>query len=239
MRSTTSSVVARRRGWSSSSDRVTGLGSVELFWLPLGAGGRSVRMNGRLFEAVAARREGRLARDLYHSALVVTLDSDRFVVEMAPAWTGTPADRGVVAEGPVGMRAWGRSIVFRYEIRRWRGGVIPDLRYAVGRPRLLSADEVLARRVLELVPAVPILTWGRDEQHVGEMWNSNSVTSWLLSSSGHDVDTVTPPGDGRAPGWLAGLAVAGQQGDLHRASGSSGARGDAGDCIAFLSTLQV
>jgi hypothetical protein len=28
---------------------------VDLYWLPLGAGGHSVRLNGRLFEAVAAR----------------------------------------------------------------------------------------------------------------------------------------------------------------------------------------
>jgi len=29
--------------------------SVELYWLPLGAGGRFVRWNGRVFDAVAAR----------------------------------------------------------------------------------------------------------------------------------------------------------------------------------------
>jgi hypothetical protein len=28
---------------------------VELYWLPLGAGGHSVRLNGGVFEAVAAR----------------------------------------------------------------------------------------------------------------------------------------------------------------------------------------
>jgi hypothetical protein len=32
---------------------------VDLYWLPLGAGGHSVRLNGRVFEAVAAR-PGRL-----------------------------------------------------------------------------------------------------------------------------------------------------------------------------------
>ena len=30
---------------------------VDLYWLPLGAGGRSVRLNGRVFEALAARLE--------------------------------------------------------------------------------------------------------------------------------------------------------------------------------------
>ena len=45
---------------------------VDLYWLPLGAGGHSVRLNGRVYEAVAARRAG-ARRDLYHSALVVRL----------------------------------------------------------------------------------------------------------------------------------------------------------------------
>jgi hypothetical protein len=29
--------------------------SIDLYWLPLGAGGHSVRLNGRVYEAVAAR----------------------------------------------------------------------------------------------------------------------------------------------------------------------------------------
>ncbi len=183
---------------------------VNLVWLPLGAGGRSVRLNGRLFEALAARHERRTARDLYHSALVVSHGPDRYVVEMAPALTALPDRRGVVVEGPVGMPSWGRSIVFRYEIRRWRGGVIPDMRYAVGGLQPMNTSEHQVRALLGLVPAVPALTWGRDERQVGEMWNSNSVTSWLLTASGHDIDTVAPPGHGRAPGWRAGVAVAGQ-----------------------------
>ena len=43
--------------------------SVDLYWLPLGAGGHSVRLNGRVYEAVAARLLRRAPRDLYHSAL--------------------------------------------------------------------------------------------------------------------------------------------------------------------------
>lgn len=38
---------------------------VDLYWLPLGAGGRSVRLNGRLFEAAAARLERRAPCDLW------------------------------------------------------------------------------------------------------------------------------------------------------------------------------
>jgi hypothetical protein len=41
-----------------------------------------------------------------------------------------------------------------------------------------------------------------------EMWNSNSLISWLIARSGLDVKSVAPPTGGRAPGWLAGIIVA-------------------------------
>jgi hypothetical protein len=50
--------------------------------------------------------------------------------------------------------------------------------------------------------------WGRDELDAGEMWNSNSVISWLLRRGGIDTTVVGPPPRGRAPGWSAGLVVA-------------------------------
>ena len=183
-----------------------GRASVELYWLPLGAGGHSVRLNGKLFEAVAARRGRRERRDLYHGALEVVLDM-RFVIEQAPA-QAEGAMRGVVATGPVGARSAGRLRFFRYEIRRWPCGTIPDRDEAVGGPRLLSSDPVTARRLLELVPDVPVPTWGRDELHTGEMWNSNSVIAWLVTRCGLDVDSIVLPAHGRAPGWRAGIAVA-------------------------------
>jgi hypothetical protein len=99
--------------------------SIDLYWLPLGAGGHSVRLNGRIFEAVAAGLDRRDRLDLYHSALEVALPEGRFVIEMAPVPPGDAAKRGVVAEGPVGARAAGRLRLFRYEVRRWREGVIP------------------------------------------------------------------------------------------------------------------
>lgn len=76
---------------------------VDLYWLPLGAGGHSVRLNGRIFEAVAARVDHRDRRDLYHSALEVHVPEGRYVIEQAPAWRD-PGERGVVAEGVVGSR---------------------------------------------------------------------------------------------------------------------------------------
>jgi hypothetical protein len=45
----------------------------------------------------------------------------------------------------------------------------------------------------------------------GDMWNSNSLISWLLARSGHHLDAVAPPAHGRAPGWAAGLVLAARQ----------------------------
>jgi hypothetical protein len=185
-------------------------GAIDLYWLPLGAGGHSVRLNGLVFEAIAARLQHRGRADLYHSALEVHVPEGRFVIEQAPAW-GTGGERGVVAEGPVGIRAAGRLRFFRYEVRRWRDGVIPDLAEAVESPRRLSDDTEQARRLLELVPRMPTPVWGRDELHTGEMWNSNSFISWLITRSGLDVDSIRLPHGGRAPGWHAGIVLAKRQ----------------------------
>jgi len=184
---------------------------VDLYWLPLGAGGHSVRLNGRVFEAVAARLERRPPCDLYHSALVVRVPEGRFVIEQAPVRDSNGGERGVVVEGSVGSRRAGRFRIFRYEVRRWRDGVIPDIAEAVASPQQLTGDPLLAQRVLDLVPAVPALVWGRDESQAGEMWNSNSLISWLLARSGLHVESVHPPAGGRAPGWRAGLMVARRQ----------------------------
>lgn len=50
----------------------TAAGPACLHWLPLGAGGAwSVRLGGRLYEVVAARRDRRPRRDVVHSALTI------------------------------------------------------------------------------------------------------------------------------------------------------------------------
>ncbi len=184
------------------------LSAVDLYWLPLGAGGHSVRLNGRVFEAVAATIGRRRRCALYHSALEIRTPEGRFVIEQAPAWPAERPDRGVVAEGAVGVRAAGRFRLFRYEIRRWRDGVIPDIDEAVESPRRLTENKEMARRLLELVPHVPTHVWGRDELQAGEMWNSNSVIAWLIARSGLETETIGPPIGGRAPGWHAGLVAA-------------------------------
>jgi hypothetical protein len=184
------------------------MATVDLYWLPLGGGGHFVRLNGRLYEALVARLQRRRAYDLYHSALQVELPEGTFVIEQAPVHDWSGKDRGVVAEGAVGTLWAGRFRIFRYEIRLWRGGHIPDVAEAVDSPRPLTNDEPRARRVLDVVRQVPTPVWGRDELATGEMWNSNSVIAWTLARSGIDTESIQPPEGGRAPGWQAGLVVA-------------------------------
>jgi hypothetical protein len=187
------------------------MAAVDLYWLPLGAGGHFVRLNGRVYEAVVARLGRRDARDLYHSALQIEIAQDSYVIEQAPVHDWSGKERGVVAEGAVGALWAGRFRIFRYEIRLWRGGHIPDVAEAVDSPRRLTRDEGCAQRVLERVKQVPTPVWGRDELGTGDMWNSNSVIAWVLACSGLDPDSIEPPAGGRAPGWRAGLVLARRQ----------------------------
>lgn len=155
----------------------TGTG-IDVYWLPLGAGGRFVRLNGKAYEALLALRERRSRLDLYHSALVV------------------------------GFRPAGRLRLFRYEVRCRPDGVVPDVDEAVDSPRRLTGDPGVARRVLDLAPLVPTPVWGRDELRAGDMWNSNSVVAWLVERAGLGARSCLPPAGGRAPGWSAGVVVA-------------------------------
>jgi hypothetical protein len=187
---------------------------LDLYWIPLGAGTPVVAFSGRVYEAIhgAVRRHPR--HDLYHAALVADLDGTSTIIESAPV----PDDdghvaRGVVAGGAVGSRLLGRLRVFRYEVRRWPGGTIPDIGYAVASPVRISDDGDAVRAVLDLVASVPAPVWGRDELDAGDMWNSNSVVSWTLTRAGLLAEAGAPPPGGRAPGWDAGVRVAERLGD--------------------------
>src|SRR5436190_14050678 len=128
---------------------------VDMYWLPLGAGGHSVRFNGRIYEAIVAGLAGRARNDLYHSALEVRVPDGRYVIEMAPMSDRDGVARGVVAEGAVGSSLAGRFRLFRYEVRCWRDGTIPDVGEAVNSPQRLTNDPGIAKWILELVPEVP------------------------------------------------------------------------------------
>lgn len=193
------------------TDRATP-SSLDLYWVPLGAGQRVVRTSGRMYEALVAVTRHRARRDLYHSALVAHTEEGRYCIEMAPIPDGLGASRGVVAGGPVGLKALGRFRVFRYEVRRWLGGDIPDLPFAIASPVSITRRDAEVRDVLNLLPLVPTPVWGRDELRTGEMWNSNSITSWVLAQAGLLAAAGHPPENGRAPGWDAGIRVAARAG---------------------------
>ncbi|HKZ24814.1 MAG TPA: hypothetical protein VJ398_03380, partial [Acidimicrobiia bacterium] len=133
--------------------------SIDLYWIPVGAGGAGfVRLNGRVYEAIQARAQRRRPLDLYHTAIELQVAGERFIIENA--WPSPDADvaaRGVVVEGPVGSRRLASLRLFRYEVRRWRDGVIPDAGEAVASPQRLSNDPDRARRLLDLVASVPAL----------------------------------------------------------------------------------
>lgn len=184
--------------------------AIVLYWIPLGAGGNGfVRNNGRMYEALRARIERRTPMDLVHSALEVTVDAERYTIENGwPSPDAHTSTRGVVVEGPVGSLWAGRFRPFRYEIRRWRDGIIPDIAEAIGGPLVLATDPVLARTILALVPEVPPLIWGRKPSGSSEMWNSNSVIAWLLARSGFAGTGAHLPEGTRAPGWQTGVEIA-------------------------------
>ena len=181
---------------------------VDLYWIPLGADTSVVRGSGRVFEAVGAWWHRRDRSDLFHAALIVRVAEGRYVIEQAPVPDAHGERRGVVAGGPVGLAWLGRWRLFRYEVRRWLGGRIPDLHAAVGGPVRVSDDPTVARAVLDVLPGVPTPVWGRDELRAGEMWNSNAVVAWTLVRAGVAIESVAVPVGGRAPGWRAGIVVA-------------------------------
>jgi hypothetical protein len=186
----------------------TGRAVVDLHWIPLGAGGHSVRFNGKAYEAISSRIDRRPRCDIYHSALTIHVPDGLFAVEMTPIPNRRGWERGVVAEGAVGSHWVGRLRIFRYEVRRWRDGVIPDLRFAIAPPVRLTDELPAAERILEVLPSVPTVVWGRDELRTGEMWSCNSIISWALTRAGLDAKAIDLPPHGRAPGWHAGAEVA-------------------------------
>jgi hypothetical protein len=182
---------------------------IDLLWIPLGAGGRFVRFNGRVWEASQARRQKRQPLALYHSALELYLPRGRFVVENAwPIPDAQGPARGVVVEGPVFSERLARFRSFRYEVRCWASGVIYDAAYAVGGPQRVSNDAGAAQRVLDVLSLMPPRVWGRRVEGSDDMWNSNSTISWALTRSGIAASGIEPPAGGRAPGWGAGILIA-------------------------------
>lgn len=111
---------------------------VVMYWLPLGARGRWVRLGGRRYEAIAAALARRERLDIYHSVLEVRPSEGRFVIEIGPALDEHGAGRGAVAHGPV---AFGWASVLRIHRRApgWEAGLTVAHR---GAAASIDRDEV-------------------------------------------------------------------------------------------------
>ena len=77
-------------------------GVIDLYWIPLGAGGHCVRHCGAALSGPLASRHagGGAAARLYHAALVVESDGDRYAIELAPSPDGAAVPRAA---------SWGRA----------------------------------------------------------------------------------------------------------------------------------
>ena len=191
-------------------DPDTSYGWIDLYWIPLGIGGSGfVRTLGRLYESTKARRDNRPPLAIYHTALRVRTPEGIYAVEMVlPSRGGDYGSRGVVLQGAVASAWLAAWRIFRYEVRRWRNGILLDDEPTVVGPQRLTDDPDQASRLLESMDFVPQLVWGRDQLETGEMWNSNSVISWLLVKAGLPIEAIQPPPGARAPGWDTGIVVA-------------------------------
>ena len=162
----------RRRAERLSPSGRSVTASVDLYWLPLGAGGHCVSVNGRVYEAAVAALQHRRRHDLYHSALEVCVPEGRFVIEMTPIRDGRGRQRGVVAGMLSAATSCGGCGLSVTRTGAAGNGCIPDVADAVESPQHLTSDCAVAQRLLELVLSAPTPAWGRDELHTGEMWNS-------------------------------------------------------------------
>ena len=209
--------------------------ALDLYWLPLGAGGHSVRV-----QRPHLRGGGRSPRCAAAAPSVTTSTTRRSTGDDAGGhptqsrWSAAKAlvsaeaaDHGAVAGGARGQppaRPLGAvsirdpllSVAARSQTsrRRLRAPAAADRR-----PCSCSGGSVL-----ELVPLRSDLrSGGWTRSQTGEMWNSNSLVSWLLVSHRPDVGRADRlPVGGRAPGWQAGIAVAAPRSPEARRRGASG-----------------
>ena len=210
--------------------------AVDLYWIPLGAGGHSVRFNGRVFEAIEAARAAPAAlRPLPRGARRRARTASATRSRSRPRRTRDEASRGVVATGAVGSRyaAPAAPVSLRGPLLARR--VDPGSRLGASAGPAGSRRPAVARRLLDAGRGRAHAGLGPRRAGAGEMWNSNSMIAWSLSAAGLPTAAIRAPAGGRAPGWDAGLVVARRpvrgvcprraRGRLHRGAARARGRG--------------
>lgn len=177
--------------------------SLDLLWIPVGAGTRFQRASLVLYEAAAAALSRRPRVALVHAGIKLRFEGKRYTFELMPAPPGPNHDGEVT--GPVGVRGADRLRLFRYRACLFEADGLPDEAWAIGEPLRLSEDPEVVRRVIEMRRDIPAYTWGRRRRGHSEMWTSDSAVSWLLGRAGIDAKAIVVPKGTRAPGWRAGI----------------------------------
>ena len=162
-------------------------------------------LNGKAYEALSAAFERRRLTSTMPD-FEVRLGDGSFVIEVAPSPDAAcrPGRRRrrpcwqPLRRCPTALPLRGPLLVGRSD---------PDVDEAVASP---CACLMIQRPLIACSSSYPPSrhsVWGRDELQTGDMWNSNSVISWLIARAHLLVDVALPP-HGRAPGWAAGIRVA-------------------------------
>lgn len=180
-------------------------GSVDLYWIPVGAGTRFQKFSLAVYEGIASRLARRESATLLHAALKLQTDGRTYTLETMPSPPGPNVAHEVT--GPVGVRFADRLRLFRYQVCVRETGALPDEEWAVV-PALRVGDGRTAAHLLSLAKEVPAYTWGRRRKGQPEMWTSDSCVAWLLLQAGIDAGEIAVPAGCRAPGWFAGIAEA-------------------------------
>ncbi len=180
-------------------------GSVELYWIPVGAGTRFQEFSLAVYERVASFLARREPATLLHAGLKLRAHGRTCTLETMPSPPGPNTNHEVT--GPVGVRGADRLRLFRYQVCVRETSALPDEEWAVA-PPVRVGDGGTAVKILALAKEVPAYTWGRRRKGHPEMWTSDSCVSWLLLQAGIDAGEIAVPAGCRAPGWFAGIAEA-------------------------------
>lgn len=177
--------------------------TLDLYWLPVGAGTHFQRASLAVYESFAAALARRPRSILCHAALKGNVGERPFTIELTPV----PAVQDVrpAMAGAVGSSLAARLRIFRYQLVCRESDALPDEQWRIGHPQRLSSDATAIQHLLALARTVPAHTWGRRVRGTSEMWTSNSAVSWLLLKAAIPLEGVAIPDGATAPGWQAGI----------------------------------